>query len=72
MFKRIALLGLAASALSLCTRSFFVWNNCGYDCPVFPATFPFQLTATFGGIIGAILSLALVVMALAALLEKGR
>lgn len=72
MFKRIFLLGLAASALGLCARSFFVWSNCGYDCPIFPATFPFRMTATFGGIIGAILSLALVAMALATLLKKGQ
>lgn len=69
--KRIVLLVLALSALGLLARSFYVWNNCGYDCPIFPASFPVQLTSTFGGILSLILLLALIAMAMSTLLEKG-
>ncbi|HJR73058.1 MAG TPA: hypothetical protein VJ806_05400 [Luteimonas sp.] len=69
--KRTILLVLALSALGLLARSFYVWNNCGYDCQIFPAFFPIQLTSTFGGLLGLILLLALAAIAMSALLEKG-
>lgn len=71
VMKRIVLLVLALSALGLLARSFYVWNNCGYDCQIFPTYFPVQLTSTFGGILSFILLLALIAIAMSTLQEKG-
>lgn len=69
--KRIVLLVLTLSAFGLLARSFYVWNHCGYDCPILPNSFPIQLTSTFGGILGLILLVVLIAIAMSASLEKG-
>lgn len=71
-WKTVALSVLALSTLWLLARSFYVWNNCGYDCQILPASFPIQLTSTFGGILGFILLMVLISIAISNLLENGK
>lgn len=70
--KKISMAVLLLLSIGLTFRSCQVWTGCGYDCPVFPKGFPFQITATFGGLLGVLLLAIAIVFAIAALMGNPR
>ncbi len=65
-FLAIALL---VAAILIGGRSFYVWNNCGYDCVALPVL---GTSATFSVLLGLALAGLGVVLLLAILLERGK
>lgn len=45
---------LLCPMISLCIGASRIWEQCGYDCGVFPDWFPVRLTAIGGVFLGAV------------------
>ena len=65
---------LLATVVLLCGvllagRGFWVWTHCGYDCAAIPLL---GWSATFAGVIGAVLLVCGMGMLLSALLARGK
>lgn len=70
MLKRITMAFLLLAGTGLSFRSCAVWNDCGYDCSIFPAGFPVQTSSVLGLAIGIFFFALLILLALSALLDS--